>query len=46
MITGAGRAFCAGGDVDDIIAELFARDMRGLLAFTRVIGRSSAASAA
>ncbi|MCA9525211.1 MAG: enoyl-CoA hydratase family protein [Myxococcales bacterium] len=38
VITGAGRAFCAGGDVDDIIAELFARDMRGLLAFTRVTG--------
>lgn len=37
-ITGAGRAFCSGGDVDDIIAELFARDMKGLLAFTRVTG--------
>lgn len=38
LITGEGRAFCSGGDVDDIIGELFARDMQGLLAFTRVTG--------
>ena len=38
MITGEGRAFCSGGDVEDIIGELFARDMEGLLAFTRVTG--------
>ncbi|HEY8074766.1 MAG TPA: enoyl-CoA hydratase family protein [Labilithrix sp.] len=38
MITGQGRAFCSGGDVEAIIGELFARDMRGLLAFTRVTG--------
>src|SRR5690348_7435735 len=38
VITGEGRAFCSGGDVSDIIAELFARDMRGLLDFTRVTG--------
>jgi enoyl-CoA hydratase/carnithine racemase len=38
VITGKGRAFCSGGDVEDIIGELFARDMRGLLAFTRVTG--------
>ena len=36
VITGAGRAFCSGGDVHDIIGELFDRDMEGLLAFTRM----------
>jgi enoyl-CoA hydratase/carnithine racemase len=36
VITGAGRAFCSGGDVHDIIGELFARDMLGLLEFTRM----------
>ena len=36
VITGAGRAFCSGGDVHDIIGELFKRDMEGLLAFTRM----------
>jgi len=36
VITGAGRAFCSGGDVHDIIGELFKRDMEGLLAFTRL----------
>jgi enoyl-CoA hydratase/carnithine racemase len=36
VITGAGRAFCSGGDVHDIIGELFERDMEGLLAFTRM----------
>ncbi|MGI8917968.1 MAG: enoyl-CoA hydratase family protein [Pyrinomonadaceae bacterium] len=36
LITGAGRAFCSGGDVHDIIGELFARDMEGLLEFTRI----------
>jgi enoyl-CoA hydratase/carnithine racemase len=38
MITGKGRGFCSGGDVEGIIAELFARDARGLLDFTRVTG--------
>jgi enoyl-CoA hydratase/carnithine racemase len=38
VITGEGRAFCSGGDVEDIIGELFARDMRGLLDFTRTTG--------
>lgn len=36
VITGSGRAFCSGGDVHDIIGELFARDMEGLLEFTRM----------
>jgi enoyl-CoA hydratase/carnithine racemase len=39
VITGEGRAFCSGGDVNDIIGELFARDMKGLVAFTRTTGR-------
>jgi len=38
IITGEGRAFCSGGDVEDIIGELFSRDMQGMLAFTRVTG--------
>jgi len=36
VITGSGRAFCSGGDVHDIIGELFKRDMEGLLKFTRM----------
>lgn len=39
VITGTGRGFCSGGDQHDIIAELFARDMQGLVEFTRVTGR-------
>jgi enoyl-CoA hydratase/carnithine racemase len=38
ILTGKGRGFCSGGDVEGIIAELFARDARGLLEFTRVTG--------
>ncbi len=38
VISGEGRGFCSGGDQDDIIKELFSRDMAGLLAFTRVTG--------
>ena len=38
VITGEGRAFCSGGDVEDIIGELFSRDMKGLLEFTRLTG--------
>ena len=36
VVTGAGRAFCSGGDVRDIIGELQGRDARGLLEFTRM----------
>ncbi|MCM3869388.1 MAG: enoyl-CoA hydratase family protein [Pyrinomonadaceae bacterium] len=36
VVTGSGRAFCSGGDVHDIIGELFARNMEGLLEFTRM----------
>jgi enoyl-CoA hydratase/carnithine racemase len=36
LITGTGRAFCSGGDVEDIIGALFARDAKGLLEFTRM----------
>jgi enoyl-CoA hydratase/carnithine racemase len=36
VITGSGRAFCSGGDVEDIIGALFARDYEGLLDFTRM----------
>ena len=36
VITGAGRAFCSGGDVHDIIGKLFERDIEGLLEFTRM----------
>jgi enoyl-CoA hydratase/carnithine racemase len=36
VLTGSGRAFCSGGDVEDIIGRLFERDMRGLLEFTRM----------
>ena len=36
VITGAGKAFCSGGDVHDIIGPLLSRDFAGLLAFTRL----------
>lgn len=36
VLTGAGKAFCSGGDVHDIIGELFNRNMEGLLEFTRL----------
>jgi enoyl-CoA hydratase/carnithine racemase len=38
VLTGAGKGFCSGGDVHDIIGELFRRDMKGLLEFTRMTG--------
>ncbi len=36
VLTGAGKAFCTGGDVHDIIGPLLSRDLRGLLEFTRM----------
>ena len=36
LLTGAGTAFCSGGDVHDIIGALFGRDYKGLLEFTRM----------
>jgi len=36
VITGTGRAFCSGGDVYDIIGELFNRNMEGVLEFAHM----------
>lgn len=38
VLTGSGRAFCSGGDVEEIIGPLFERDYRELLEFTRNTG--------
>jgi enoyl-CoA hydratase/carnithine racemase len=38
VLTGKGRGFCSGGDVEGIIAQLFEEDARGLLEFTRMTG--------
>ena len=38
VLTGQGRAFCSGGDVNTIIGELLRYDAPQLLAFTRMTG--------
>jgi len=38
VLTGTGRGFCSGGDVDEIIAPLLEMDVRGILEFTRMTG--------
>jgi enoyl-CoA hydratase/carnithine racemase len=38
VIRGAGRGFCGGGDVNEIIGELIRMDVDGLIGFTRMTG--------
>ena len=38
IITGEGKGFCSGGDVEEIIGELFRRDVKEHLEFTRMTG--------
>ena len=38
VITGAGKNFCSGGDVSEIIGPLTKMSMKELLAFTRMTG--------
>ena len=39
VITGTGRGFCSGGDVNEIIGALLDMDSRALLDFTRMTGQ-------
>ncbi|HEX6221455.1 MAG TPA: enoyl-CoA hydratase family protein [Acidimicrobiia bacterium] len=38
VVTGSGKGFCSGGDVDEIIGRLLEMDTKGLLEFTRMTG--------
>ncbi len=38
VLTGRGKGFCSGGDVEDIIGHLFEQDTRDVLAFARMTG--------
>lgn len=38
VIRGAGKGFCGGGDVNEIIGELIAMDARDLMRFTKMTG--------
>ena len=38
VIRGAGKGFCGGGDVNEIIGELISMDAEGLIGFTRMTG--------
>jgi enoyl-CoA hydratase/carnithine racemase len=38
VITGSGKGFCSGGDVNEIIGELLQAGSKGLLEFTRMTG--------
>jgi enoyl-CoA hydratase/carnithine racemase len=43
VIRGEGKAFCAGGDVQEIIGELISMEPRDLIRFTRMTGDAIAA---
>ena len=38
VLTGEGKGFCGGGDVEDIIGRLLERDSRAVVEFTRMTG--------